>query len=145
MLNLTIIGNIANQPELRFLPEGTAICNLRIIHNARILDRSTGDWRDGDTTVFDVACWRDLAEHVADGCKVGDEVIVTATSLTVDVSDDRRYVNLRTTAKSVGISARWYPAHSDRPAKNTVTDTIADTGWDVPTEVPVPAASTAIA
>jgi single-strand DNA-binding protein len=71
----TIVGNLVDDPELRFTNNGTAVANLRVAVTQRI--QQNGTWRDGETSFFRVNCWRDQAEHLADSVGKGDRVMVT--------------------------------------------------------------------
>jgi single-strand DNA-binding protein len=69
-----ITGNLTEDPELRFTPNGVAVAGLRVAVTSRVKD---GDaWKDGDTSYFRVNVWRTLAEHTADSLTKGDRVIV---------------------------------------------------------------------
>ena len=70
----TMIGNLTDDPELRFTSGGTAVCNFRIASNRRYTDRS-GQQQE-DTTFMNVNVWRDLAENVAESLRKGDRAIV---------------------------------------------------------------------
>jgi single-strand DNA-binding protein len=71
----SIVGNLVEDPELRFTNNGTAVANLRVAVTQRI--QQDGQWRDGDTSFFRVNVWRSQAEHLADSLSKGDRVMVT--------------------------------------------------------------------
>ena len=71
----TIVGNLAEDPELRFTNTGIAVTNLRVAVTQRI--QQDGQWRDGDTSFFKVNVWRGQAENLADSLGKGDRVMVT--------------------------------------------------------------------
>jgi single-strand DNA-binding protein len=71
----TIIGNLIDDPEVRFTNTGTAVANLRVAVTQRV--QQDGQWRDGDTSFFKVNVWRDQAENLADSLSKGDRVMVT--------------------------------------------------------------------
>jgi hypothetical protein len=71
----TIVGNLVEDPELRFTNTGIAVANLRVAVTQRI--QQDGQWRDGDTSFFKVNMWRGQAEHLADSLGKGDRVMVT--------------------------------------------------------------------
>ena len=71
----SIVGNLVDDPELRFTGNGTAVANLRVAVTQRI--QQDGQWRDGDTSFFRVNVWRSQAEHLADSLSKGDRVMVT--------------------------------------------------------------------
>ena len=71
----TIVGNLVEDPEVRFTNNGIAVTNLRVAVTQRI--QQDGEWRDGDTSFFKVNVWRGQAEHLADSLAKGDRVMVT--------------------------------------------------------------------
>ena len=71
----TIVGNLADDPELRFTNTGIAVANLRVAVTQRI--QQDGQWRDGDTSFLRVNVWRGQAEHLAVSLSKGDRVMVT--------------------------------------------------------------------
>jgi single-strand DNA-binding protein len=70
---VTMIGNLTEDPELRFTPNGAAVCTIRIASNRRYTGRD-GQQQE-ETTFMNVNCWRDLAENVAESLTKGDRVI----------------------------------------------------------------------
>jgi single-strand DNA-binding protein len=71
---ITFIGNLTDDPELRFTGGGAAVATLRVASNRRFTDRS-GNQQE-ETTFLNVNAWRDLAENAAESLKKGDRVIV---------------------------------------------------------------------
>ena len=74
---ITIVGNLTDDPELRFTPSGAAVANFRVASTPRYLDKTSGEWRDGDPLFLACNIWRDPAENVAESLKRGSRVIVT--------------------------------------------------------------------
>src|SRR5215472_7824480 len=74
--NVTIVGNLTRDPELRFTPTGQATATFGVAVNRRWQNRQTNEWEEA-TSFFDVVCWRDLADNVADSLGKGARVIVT--------------------------------------------------------------------
>ncbi len=74
-LTLTIVGNLTDDPELRFTPSGAAVCKFRVAHTPRTRDGQDG-WKDGEPTFLDCTAWRQLAENVAESLARGTRVIV---------------------------------------------------------------------
>jgi single-stranded DNA-binding protein len=72
--HVTITGNLTDDPDLRYTPNGTEVANFRLAVTARIKDGDT--WRDGDTSYFRINAWRQLAEHVAESLTKGDRAVV---------------------------------------------------------------------
>src|SRR3954454_24894242 len=73
---ITVIGNLTDDPELRFTPSGAGVANFAVASTPRTLDRASGEWKDGDPLFLNCAVWRDPAEHVAESLHKGDRVIV---------------------------------------------------------------------
>lgn len=73
---ITVVGNLVDDPELRFTPSGAAVANFRLASTPRQFDRQTGDWKDGDTLFLSCAVWRQAAENVAESLQKGMRVIV---------------------------------------------------------------------
>lgn len=72
---ITVVGNLGNDPELRFTNSGAAVANFRIATAHREKDRETGEWRDGAKTWFNCSVWRETAENVAETLQKGTRVI----------------------------------------------------------------------
>ena len=73
---ITVIGNLVDDPELRFTPSGAPVANFRIASTPRTFDRQTNEWKDGDTLFLSCAVWRQAAENVAESLQRGMRVIV---------------------------------------------------------------------
>ncbi len=76
-INLTIVGNITNDPELRFTPSGAAVASFTVASNSRYLDKTTNEWKDGEPVFMRCSVWRQYAENVAESLTRGTRVIVT--------------------------------------------------------------------
>ena len=74
--SITIIGNLVDDPDLRFTPSGAAVANFRIASTPRTFDRQTNEWKDGETLFMTCAVWRQAAENVAESLQRGMRVIV---------------------------------------------------------------------
>jgi single stranded DNA-binding protein len=72
--HVTITGNLTDDPEVSFTPNGAAVTNFRLAVTARIKDGDT--WKDGDTSFYRITAWRQLATHVGDSLAKGNRVIV---------------------------------------------------------------------
>lgn len=72
----TLIGNLGADPELKYTPNGKAVVTLRVADTPRNLDRSSGQWVNGETDWVTVVAWENLAENVAASLKKGDKVVV---------------------------------------------------------------------
>ena len=74
--NLTIVGNLTADPELRFTPSGAAVANFTVASTPRMMDRQTNEWKDGDPLFMRCSIWREAAENVAESLTRGSRVIV---------------------------------------------------------------------
>jgi single-strand DNA-binding protein len=73
---ITVVGNLVDDPELRFTPSGAAVANFRIASTPRTLDRQTNEWKDGDALFLSCSVWRQAAENVAESLQKGMRVVV---------------------------------------------------------------------
>ncbi len=74
---ITITGNLTGDPELRFTPNGAAVCKFRVASTPRYLDKTTNEWKDGEGLFLSCIAWRQLAENAAESLSRGTRVIVT--------------------------------------------------------------------
>src|SRR5580698_6943126 len=74
---ITITGNLVDDPELRFTPAGQPVAKFRIASTPRYLDKNTNEWKDGDSLFLTCNVWRQAAENVAESLTRGMRVIVS--------------------------------------------------------------------
>lgn len=73
---ITVVGNLVDDPELRFTPSGAAVANFRIASTPRTFNRQTNDWEDGEALFLSCSVWRQAAENVAESLQRGMRVVV---------------------------------------------------------------------
>ncbi|MCK9898873.1 single-stranded DNA-binding protein [Parafrankia colletiae] len=73
---ITVVGNLTNDPELRFTPNGAAVASFTVASTPRTLDRGTNEWKDGEALFLRCSIWRQAAEHVAESLTKGARVII---------------------------------------------------------------------
>ena len=73
---ITVVGNLVDDPELRFTPSGAAVANFRLASTPRTYDRQSGEWKDGETLWLGCSVWRQAAENVAESLTKGTRVLV---------------------------------------------------------------------
>lgn len=73
---ISIVGNLVDDPELRFTSGGAAVASFRVASTPRFFDRQANEWRDGDATFLTCQVWRNYAENVAESLTKGARVIV---------------------------------------------------------------------
>ena len=109
---LAIVGNLVADPELRRTSAGIAVVDLTIASTPRVLDRTTDEWRDGETLFQRATAWRDLAEHIAATLHKGDRVFamgaLRSRSWQTDAGDKRTSVELE--VDEIGPSLRYATA-----------------------------------
>jgi len=74
---ITIAGNLVDDPELRFTPAGQPVARFRVASTPRFLDKNTNEWKDGDSLFLTCNVWRQAAENVAESLTRGMRVIVS--------------------------------------------------------------------
>ncbi len=136
---VTLVGNLTDDPELRFTAQGAAVANFRIAVSKRIRDPQTNEWKDGDTSFFRVNVWRQLAENVAESLTRGTRVIVTGTlkmrQWETQEGEKRSVVEVE--ASEVGPSLKWATAKMEKTSRQSGGQQASGGGdWDSPTPVP---------
>lgn len=123
---VTLVGNATRDPELRFTPSGAPVTTFGIAVNRRWMNKATNQWEE-ETSFFNVTCWRDLAQNVAESLEKGSRVIVSGRldqrSWDTPEGDKRSVVEV--VADEVGPSLRWASAEVTRNPKQ-------DHGRDAP-------------
>ena len=106
--NVTLVGNITRDPELRFTPSGQAVASFGLAVNRRWQNRQTNDWEE-QTSFFDIKCWAQMAENVGESLGRGTRVIVSGRleqrSWETDNGDKRSKVEV--VADEIAPSLRW--------------------------------------
>ncbi len=109
--SIVLVGNVTRDPELRFTPAGQATATFGLAVNRRWQNRQTQEWEEA-TSFFDVVCWREMAENVAETLTRGARVIVEGRleqrSWETQEGDKRSKVEV--VADEVGPSLRWATA-----------------------------------
>lgn len=117
MNSATIVGNLGDDPELRYTPNGVAVCSLSVAVASRYL--KDGEWVDGETTWIRAQCWRELAENVAESLSKGARVIIAGKLQTrsweTEGGEKRSVLEIQ--AEEVGPSLRWATAAVTRQKK----------------------------
>ena len=115
--HVTITGNLTDDPDLRFTPNGHPVANFRLAVTARIKDGE--GWRDGETSFFRVNVWRQLAEHVAESLSKGDRAVVIgrlkSRSWETPEGDKRSVAEID--ADEVGASLKFATAKVERASQ----------------------------
>lgn len=102
MSMVTLTGNLAADPDLKYTQQGKAVANLTVMVNRRT--KQGDQWVDANVTGWRVTCWEDMAEQVAERLKKGDPVIVSglAEERSWEQDGSTRY-RIEVTARSIGL------------------------------------------
>jgi single-strand DNA-binding protein len=76
-ITVTVVGNLTNDPELRFTPSGQAVASFTVASSSRYLDKASNEWKDSDPVYLRCNVWRQYAENVAESLTKGTRVIVS--------------------------------------------------------------------
>jgi single-strand DNA-binding protein len=76
-VNVTIVGNLADDPELRYTQNGIAVVSVRVGSTPRTFNRTSNEWVDGETVWVRCTAWREAAENIAQSLTKGSRVVVT--------------------------------------------------------------------
>ncbi len=109
---ITIVGTLTDDPELRFTSGGDAVANFTVASNARVRDRETGEWKDGDATFLRCSIWRQYAENVAESLAKGTRVIVTGRlkQRSYETQQGERRTVFEVDVEDVGPALQWATA-----------------------------------
>ena len=113
---ITLIGNLTGDPELRFTPSGAAVANFTVASTPRTFDRQSSGWKDGDTMFLNCSIWRQAAENVAETLSKGMRVIVQGRlkSRSYDDREGNRRTVFEVDVEEVGPSLRYATAKVNR-------------------------------
>lgn len=108
---VTIVGNVTDDPELRFTPNGAAVANFTVAVNRRFKGQ-TGQWEDKLDGFFRCSCWRDMAENVSESLQKGTRVVVTGRlqQRSWEDNDGNKRSAFEISVDEVGPSLRWATA-----------------------------------
>ena len=116
---VTIVGNMTDDPELRYTPNGAAVANFRVAVSRRGKDES-GQWKDLDTSFFRVSAWRSLGENVAESLTRGSRVLVTGRlrSRSWETPEGETRSTVEIEADEVAPSLRWATAKVEKTQRS---------------------------
>lgn len=108
-LNITILGRLVNDVELRFTPSGAAVANFTIAQNARVFDKNSNEWKDKPANFFRCSAWRELAENLAETLQKGQAVIAygEVTSRSYETKEGQQRTVQEIEVSAIGPDLRW--------------------------------------
>ena len=133
---VTIVGNVTRDPELRYLTSGTALASFGVAWNNRY--KNNAGEQVEDTSFFDVTCWRDLADNVAESIRKGDRVIVFGRldQRSWETQDGDKRSKVEITADDVAPSLRWATAEIHKVRRDGPGGSSGGSGGEPPRDEP---------
>lgn len=129
---ITIIGNVATQPELKHTAGGVAITTFRVASGQRRFDRATGAWVDGGTNWYSVSTFRGLAENTQRSIHKGDRVVLTGRlRLRAWDTGVKSGTTAEIDAEAIGHDLLWGTTVFERSSRTAATAPAdPETAWD---------------
>ncbi|WP_285240093.1 single-stranded DNA-binding protein [Pseudarthrobacter sp. MEB009] len=117
---ITVIGNLTNDPELRFTPSGAAVANFTIASTPRTFDRTSNEWKDGEALFLRAAVWKDAAENVAESLTKGMRVIVQGRlkSRSYETKEGEKRTVIELEVDEIGPSLKYANAKVNRTQRS---------------------------
>ena len=109
---ITVVGNLTDDPELRFTPSGAAVANFTVASTPRTLNKQTNEWEDGEAMFLRCSVWRQAAENVAESLQKGARVIVQGRmrARTWETREGEKRTSFEIDVDEIGPSLRWATA-----------------------------------
>lgn len=120
---ITVIGNLTDDPELRFTPSGAAVTKFRVASTPRFMDRQTNEWKDGEPLFLSCTVWRQAAENVAESLQRGARVIVSGRlkQRSYETRDGEKRTVIELDVDEIGPSLRYATAKVQKLSRSTGT------------------------
>ncbi|MEU7863069.1 single-stranded DNA-binding protein [Nonomuraea sp. NPDC049141] len=120
---ITIIGNLTNDPELRFTQTGTAVATFTIASSPRTYNKQLEQWEDGEALFMRCSAWRDLGEHICESLTRGTRVIASGQlrMRTYETDEGEHRTVFEMTVDEIGPSLRFATAKPARAARKATT------------------------
>lgn len=135
-IQVTVVGTLTADPELRFTPSGKAVANFTVAQNPRVKDGN--QWKDGEATFIRCSVWEGMAENVAESLRKGDRVIVQGGMRTrsYEAQDGTKRSSLELLIEAVGPDLRYATAAVTKIRKGDgfAKQAPADDPWGVPAQ-----------
>lgn len=117
---ITVIGNLTNDPELRFNPSGSAVANFTVASTPKTFDRNSNEFKDGETLFLRCSVWRETAENVAESLTKGMRIIVSGRlkSRSYETKEGEKRTVIELEVDEIGPSLRFANAKVNRTQRN---------------------------
>lgn len=140
---ISIIGNLTGDPELRFTPGGVAVANFTVASTPRAFDKAAGEFKDGDPLFLRVSVWRKAAENVAESLVKGDRVMVRGNLVQRQYTDKdgNQKSSYEIQAEEVGASLLFRSFVHQTPTQGRTARAVTEPEQGDPWATPGPGAS----
>ena len=117
---ITVIGNLTDDPELRFTPSGAAVAKFRVASTPRFMDKASGEWKDGEPLFLSCTVWRQAAENVAESLQRGSRVIVSGRlrQRSYETREGEKRTVIELEVDEIGPSLRYATAKVQRMSRS---------------------------
>lgn len=117
---ITVIGNLTSDPELRFTPSGAAVANFTIASTPRTFDKTSNEWKDGETLFLRSSVWREAAENVAESLTKGMRVVAQGRlqSRSYDTKEGEKRTVIEFEVDEIGPSLKYANAKVNRTQRS---------------------------
>jgi single-strand DNA-binding protein len=117
---ITVIGNLTNDPELRFTPAGSAVANFTIASTPQTFDKTQQKFVDGETLFLRASVWRETAENVAESLTKGMRVIASGflKSRSYETKEGEKRTVIEFEVQEIGPSLRYANAKVNRTQRS---------------------------
>ena len=138
---VTLVGNITNDPELRFTPSGSAVANFTVAVNRRF--KQGDQWEDKLDGFFNCSCWRDMAENVAESLRKGTRVVVVGRlqQRSWEDRDGNKRTQVEVQVDEVAPSLRWATATIQKSQRSSGSSAPQSSGGADDWASPAPASA----
>ena len=128
---ITLIGNLVDDPELRFTPSGAAVAKFRVASTPRYLDKATNEWKDGESLFLQCQIWRQAAENVAESLTKGMRVILSGRlkQRSYETKEGEKRTAIELEVDEIGPSLRYATASITRSASAGRGGSGSDEPW----------------
>jgi single-strand DNA-binding protein len=118
---ITVIGNLTDDPELRFTPSGAAVAKFRVASTPRFMDKSTNEGKDGEPLFLACTVWRQAAENVAESLTRGSRVIVSGRlkQRTYETREGEKRTVIELEVDEIGPSLRYATAKVQKMSRSS--------------------------
>ena len=118
---ITVVGNLTDDPELRFTPSGAAVANFTVASTPRTFDRQSQEWKDGEALFLRCNIWRQAAENVAESLTKGSRVIVSGRlkQRSFDTKEGEKRTVIELEVDEIGPSLRYATAKVQKMSRSS--------------------------